>query len=84
MIGRRPFLIGSVGLAATAVLARPGQPMTGTLAAGLPQSVVLADAAESGTLVLRVYGWDAAEGPSSASNGDAWIHVNSSWRTAWR
>jgi len=25
-----------------------------------------------------------AEDPSGASHGQAWIHVNSSWRAAWR
>ena len=43
-----------------------------------------ADSAEANDAVLRIHGWDAAEDPSGASHGQAWIHVNSSWRAAWR
>ena len=88
MIGRRPFLIGSVGLAATPIFARPEWPTTATLgpksAAGSPAPAAWADSAEANDAVLRIHGWDAAEDPSGASHGQAWIHVNSSWRAAWR
>lgn len=89
MIGRRPFLIGCAGMVATPAFAQLGLATTGTLApqsaaADWPAATALADLANPGHLALRIHGWDAPDDPSRAPHGEAWIHINSSWRAAWR
>jgi hypothetical protein len=88
MIGRRPFLIGSAGLAAIPAIARQALPTAATLAskpaAGLPAPAAWADATEAEGVVLRMHGWDAVEDSSTSAHGQAWVHVDSSWRAAWR
>jgi hypothetical protein len=78
MIGRRPFLIGNAGLAAipATLASKP--------AAGLPAPAAWADATEAEGVVLRMHGWDAVEDSSTSAHGQAWVHVDSSWRAAWR
>jgi hypothetical protein len=89
MIGRRPFLIASGGVVAAPVLAHLAQPATGT---SVPQSVAADLSAATASLALadpqgfalRVDGWDAPDDPNPTAHGEVWIHINSSWRAAWR
>ena len=34
--------------------------------------------------VFRIAGWDSLENQESEADEDMWIHVSSSWRSAWR
>ena len=88
MIGRRPFLIGSVGMVAAPAIAYVAQPIAGTSvpqsAADLSAATALSGLAEPQGLALHVRGWDAPDDPNPAADGEAWVHINSSWRAAWR
>lgn len=88
MIGRRPFMIGCGGVAATPAFAHLAQPMTATLAplpaAPLPAVMALADPADPGSLALRIHGWESPDDPSPAAHGEVWVQINASWRAAWR
>ena len=89
MIGRRPFLIGSAGMVAAPAIAYVAQPMTGALvpqsaAADLSAATALPALADPQGLALRVDGWDAPDDPNPAAHGEVWVHINSSWRAAWR
>ena len=88
MIGRRPFLLGSVGLATTPVFAHLAPPFavapSPQAAGGLPAATALANRADPQDLVLGIHGWDLPGDASVAAPGQAWVHINSSWRAAWR
>ncbi len=89
MLGRRPFLIGCGGLVAVPVLAQLATPATGALSAqpvlaALPASAVTDAVAGAQDFVLRIHGWELPEDSDPAARNEAWIHINSSWRAAWR
>lgn len=86
---RRPFMIGCAGVATTPAFAHLVLPTTGALApqsvaADLQAATVLSDLANPQQFVLRIHGWDTPDDRNSAPRGEMWVHVNSSWRAAWR
>jgi hypothetical protein len=74
MPDRRTFLIACGGAMAVPAVAPFALARAEHVAPPALASVPLA------TPALRVDGWDS---PSS-TQGDVWVHINSSWRATWR
>jgi len=72
MPDRRTFLVTCAGAVAVPAVAHFSLPSAGhALPATMP--------AELPALGLRIHGWETA-----ADTGDAWVHINASWRASWR
>jgi hypothetical protein len=86
--GRRSFLIGCVGMVAAPAFAHLAPPLTGRRPpqsrAGNSPGSTLAAVASPESFVLRIDGWDTPAESGPARHGEVWIHINSSWRCAWR
>lgn len=77
MPDRRTFLITCGGVVAAPALAHLGLPLAGVRPAA-------SQAAAPATLVLRIDGWDTPDASDPAAHSGVWVHINSSWRAAWR
>jgi len=89
MFARRSFLIGCGGMAAAPAIAQLKLPVAAGLSASLPAPVLPGPAAVSGVAdpadwTLRIAGWDMPGSSGHAAPGEVWLHINSSWRAAWR
>ena len=89
MYRRRSFLIGCASVASGPAFAQLDLPVAATFAAPSPAHDSLGAAATSGAadranLVLRIAGWDTPDGAERAASGEVWVHIDSSWRAAWR
>jgi hypothetical protein len=84
MLGRRSFLIGCGWIAATPALAKalplsaPINRRRGILGDPAPPEAVVGETPLAGP-VLRIDGWEQQSG-----DGEVWISINQSWRSAWR
>jgi hypothetical protein len=89
MLGRRSFLIGCGGMAVAPALAHLTLLLTGSVSLRSPPTHSAASTALPGVgspeiPVLRIDGWDAPDDSGSAAHREVWIHINSSWKAAWR
>ena len=89
MPGRRSFLIGCGSMVAAPALARLALPLPEarplqTARNDAQSSTALASATQPEDVVLRIDGWDTPNASGPAARGEVWIHINSSWRAAWR
>ena len=83
MIGRRTFLITCGSAVAAPVFAQLAMPAAARAEAqGVASEMPAASAAaiRPAQMVLRIDGWESPAG----SESDVWVHINSSWRAAWR
>ena len=82
MIGRRSFLtLCGWMLAALAGGGRTANAMEAAVAVPPPPPV---EPPAIPAIALRVHGWDAPPAPGATAEGQLWIKVSGSWRTAWR
>ena len=51
---------------------------------GAGSAAALTEATGAEGLVLRIDGWHTSDEADLAADGQAWVHINSSWRAAWR
>jgi hypothetical protein len=89
MLGRRAFLIGCGWVATAPALANawsllaPSSPRQVSLGDSLLQQALAGETQPAGT-VLRIDGWERPFDHESSADGEVWISINQSWRSAWR